>query len=461
MSPRKRLSPSSASMHSKRDCKPSKSDTEDSLLLQAPVPRQRFKEEQQLMQWLFWISVLSTMLAVVTIVMLEKRNFSRKLQSSVSHSHVLEAIPQGQDYLEPSFQAYSFDAPMCNALSEKHVSYTLVTQCSDNRLWMLEYHCQRWSGPISLAVYTNQTEKQIKHHLERMNCDSRRNSIQIYPASLEDYPINALRNLAFSSVTTSHAVYLDVDFWPSDDLEEILNMHRSFLAKSSQRALVLPAFSLKRQCSEWSECKNANIPAMPAIQQELFDGLVAKRILPFDWSNRGGHGSTRYKDWLRQERNQLVTIDCFASQRYEPYLVVRYCQDLPPFQEQFRGYGKNKVSWVMQVRRPGCVFAQIGKGFVVHYPHLDSPARQAWNGQTDTSGKQPSRMTRRPMDERVLMQTKRGINDKIFVEFKEWLNDFYPIDRVDQSDGSDKTPLCDDSSDDDAKLWVAHGRQML
>jgi hypothetical protein len=307
---------------------------------------------------------------------------------------------------------------------------------------MLKHHCARWKGPLSLVVYTNRTHHQVAHDLQSLDCQPDRLNLQIFPSdgSLVDYPINTLRNLAFAAVQTSHAVYVDVDFWPSTHLEEQLLRHQTYLAGSNQRALVLPAFSLMRQCREWRECPENNLPAMPATRQDVYDGLTARRIFPFDPTNRGAHGSTRYQDWIKQSVDEILPIDCFESQRYEPYLVVRYCRDLPPFQEGFTGYGKNKVTWLMQLRRAGWTFGQVGKAFCVHYPHLDSPARQAWNGGVDHH-------MHKPTDESRLLQTKRGGNDQLFVEFRSWLDQTYSFNTV-------QTPLCEGAMNDDSKLWV-------
>jgi len=67
-------------------------------------------------------------------------------------------------------------------------------------------------------------------------------------------------------------------------------------------------------------------------------------------TNFGGHGSTRYAEWLEQKPDQLLPIECVHSNRYEPYLVVRYCSQLPPFQKIFSGYGKNKVRSILFCR---------------------------------------------------------------------------------------------------------------
>ena len=45
-------------------------------------------------------------------------------------------------------------------------------------------------------------------------------------------------------------------------------------------------------------------------------------------------------------------IECFRSNRYEPYVVVSMAQ-MPLYDERFAGYGKNKIQHVSHLRRMG------------------------------------------------------------------------------------------------------------
>lgn len=228
----------------------------------------------------------------------------------------------------------------------------------------------------------------------------------------------------------------------------------------------------------------------------------------FDWTNLGGHGTTRYDRWLTVNRRRnddnedevMMDINCFRSNRYEPYLAFRYCDNIPPFQERFEGYGKNKVVWVRQMRRMGYVFQQLlgfggGGGFLVHYPHANSKSRNEWNRRpkalspgtlpkdvvfaassatkvevleaATTGGKE------RGGDEGVVdwMAYQRGRVDSLYLDFREWLEE----EVVDET----QTPICGDSGgdgrigggirhnqhgvrgDDDVKLWVDQKRIRL
>jgi hypothetical protein len=357
------------------------------------------------------------------------------------------------------FQKFSNSAPICTPIDQKQVSYTLVTQFSIDRLWMMEYHCKRWgsSSPISVAVLTNQTRSQTLDSILRLGCDPDQLTVQTLELNKEleiDYPVNLLRKMALSAVETSHVMYVDIDFWESGDLHQLLHLAsvKKALAQDAKLALVVPAFQLHRQCREYRDCSEENIPKMPIDFHAMLDTMVKGNGSPFDPTNRGGHGSTLYAEWIHQEPGDLLDIPCIRSNRYEPYLAFRYCRDLPPFQLQFSGYGKNKMTWVMQLRRSGYTFSQLGSAFVVHYPHLDSVSRMEWNqGPREIQpfrGEDGKLYKRRPQDisNADWISFKRGQVDATFVEFRKWL----------QSEIRDETkvPMCEDKEDDDARLWI-------
>jgi hypothetical protein len=306
---------------------------------------------------------------------------------------------------------------------------------------MLEHHCLRWKRAISIAVYTEgstETALSLYDQLVHMGCPDSISVNTVTGYSEEEYPVNVLRNKALEAVKTSHVVYVDVDFWESVDLYENLLLHKDTL-KDPKQAIVIPAFQLNRQCREWRDCREKNVPVMPHSKDELLDLMIEHMANAFDPTNLGGHGSTRYKDWLDQRADELLPIECVNSNRYEPYLVFRHCHDLPPFQEAFTGYGKNKMTWVMQLRRAGYRLSQLGGSFVVHYPHLDSKARMHWNG--GEGGVQMKKPT-----DTDLAKFKRGQIDQTFSQFRSWLTENVPDETV-----LDK---CADALNDDERLWI-------
>jgi hypothetical protein len=370
-------------------------------------------------------------------------------------------LPSNQNHQQ--FQLYSENAPACDNVNAEDIDFTLVTQLSNDRLWMMKHHCDRWKSQISLAILTNRTYDNIEQELVDLGCNTSALSLQVlssklYPA--DDYPVNVLRNMALSRVNTSHVMYADIDFWESQDLNVMLHLPQvtNHLAKSHKHALVVPAFQLNRQCREWRECPEDNIPKMPRTRSEMLSLIKKKQAWPFDPTNRGGHGSTLYSTWVTKQTTpgSLIPIPCVNSNRYEPYLAFRYCRDLPPFQEAFSGYGKNKMTMMMHMLRSGYRLHQLGIGFLVHYPHLDSKSRMEWNEAPEAvRPKKIDGQWHKDKPEAVQgvnwTAYKRGRVDATFVEFRNWLAREVPDEAV--------IHKCDNAEDDDAKLWYDRSKQ--
>lgn len=356
------------------------------------------------------------------------------------------------------------EPPQCSPLEPDNVDFTLVTQLSQDRLWMMQHHCQRFPHKISIAVYTNATLESTQQNLQDMGCKVQElvkvtvvDSTRV--GSSTEYPVNLLRNLALQQVTTSHLIYIDVDFWTSEDLYEVLtgDKIRSSLAVSDQLAVVLPAFMLFRQCKQYKDCRHNNLKIMPKTKRGLLEMMIRRQGHIFDPTNRGGHGSTLYKEWIRQDPTTLLDISCLQSHRYEPFLIVRYCDTLPPFPTAFSGYGKNKLAWMMHLVRKGFALKQIGGAFCVHYPHLDSEARTKWNEAPDQlkiplgtkKNQAPEFQIRRPtkQDGNLHLESfKRGQVDRLFVHYRKWLEESVKDET--------RVELCPKHQDDDTKLWI-------
>jgi len=398
-------------------------------------------------------------------------------------------------YHDIPFQFYSNTTTSCDdAIDTKDISFTLVTQVSEDRLWMITQHCQRWApGPISAAVYTNKTLTELwtifhDHEITYGKCQPNQLTLSVIspPTSTSpnhhqhqshDYPVNTLRNLALSKVQTSHIMYADSDFFVSTNLYQVL--HGQFikqqLASDSKLALVVPAFQIGQICKHiptlpqgvdpltQPECREDNLPRMPKDIDALTQMLLKHRASAFDPTNRGGHGSTSYKEWFQMTEGDLWDLPCILSNRYEPYVATRFCKEYPPYQPAFTGYGKNKMTQVMHMRHVGYVFSQVGGVFVVHYPHPYAPSRETWNSGIDLrriwlynhtllnqmmtmGGKSSSSSSTDAVITIDWTRFKRGQVDKIFLEFKKWLHAQVPE--------SVRTPMCPDAFNDDVKLWL-------
>lgn len=277
---------------------------------------------------------------------------------SISNPEIALNKPTGG--AEP-FQSVMTNTPGCTTLEAYEITFTLVMQLSEERLWMMKHHCERWGEhPISIAIHTKRKLLDVVNDMVGMGCSQKHIIINVM-YEYGDYPINHLRNLAISSIQTTHCLYVDVDFWPSKDLYTTLSMQivRDTLVEDDKLALVIPAFQITRKgpgCenSNSSECDALNAARMAKDRLSLYKLIRSRDAHMFDPTNPRGHHSTGYREWITQQ--QLRDIDCIESNRYEPYLAFRFCGDIPPFQERFAGYGKNKLTWAMHMRRVGYRF---------------------------------------------------------------------------------------------------------
>jgi hypothetical protein len=376
---------------------------------------------------------------------------------------------------------------------------------------------------MSIAVYSNRTLEETVTELKGMGCrikddnngddnDHERAllSVKVLDAhthgAWNDYPVNELRNLALRGIRTTHITNIDVDFWPSEGLyEAILSLPiKQRLFDDPRLALVIPAFQLKRESDcrdETRDCREEHVPRMPKTTTELKQMVVDRTVEIFDPTNRGGHGSTNYEHWFHHQLHPpnnsgesgeengrssgLYEIPCLKSHRYEPFVTIRYCRELtPPFQRAFSGYGKNKMTWMMQVVASGFVFSQVSGAYLVHYPHAISKSRQDWNKapkelvQSSKGGDNSSnnnnhnsssssnnnnsnsnnnnnysvRKPKKSDGDLGFENYHRGKVDDLYIRFKEWLGQAIPEDKA-------RLAMCDSAQDDDAKLWIDPNRK--
>ncbi len=331
--------------------------------------------------------------------------------------------------------------PACDDLQPDEVTFSLAVQLSENRLWMMQHHCELWgaSALISVAIWTSIGKDEIVEKLKGMGCDPDFVHVQTLPSkddSAINFPINQLRNMALRGVTTSHVLLLDVDFWESVDLFDTLNLPsvRKALSQDSKLGMVIPAFEAQDlNCGTSSNCRSQQLDIVPRDFEDLVIGLGANRTLPYDPTYFAHQGSTNYRQWMRQNRGELLDISCVSSNQYQPYVVVRRCNDLPPFQEKFSGYGRNHMEWMLHLRRLGYRLQQIGGSFVTHFPHLSSPAKLEWKNAPLRDG------------EIDLTRHLRGWTDNSFVEFSNWLEanvpDYSRLGRCEGFGDDEEDPL--------------------
>lgn len=295
---------------------------------------------------------------------------------------------------------------------------TLVIQCSLDRMWILQETCRRWHDPIVVVVDMTSEDQSF----EKWKTLCPQLTIISYVAGSDEkewrYPVNRLRNLGLDIVKTSHVIVVDVDFVPSEGLDQTIRsvleerqrqrqVVHSEIPDEDRDAIVIPAFERVEDCLtiNCSQFLQTNSSFIPRNMEELRDCMKEQKCAVFQSKNNWeGHFSTQSHKWLNGEfyddKNVTLAdkstsmvikrVPCFDSLRYEPYVVIRWCSSssqtkpsAPYYDERFYGYGKNKIQLISHIRFLGYQFSILPHGFVVHNPHTDSSAKQVWNDVQD------------------------------------------------------------------------------
>jgi len=279
---------------------------------------------------------------------------------------------------------------------------TLVSQTTfdAHRNRAMNRICDRWEGAISMIVFIKgvtwgeadvefPTEADIRKTFPKCtstaNKDREVTLIVMQAKFLSPFPINRLRNLAISQVFTSHYFFTDVDFLPSKGLQQIIHGYESDFLADPKLAVVVPAFQYLHECEDSDAGRSLCAKDMEKVPYTLKELISCqKKCVPFDSKNAGGvgHGTTNYAEWWKQKQgvtDSLRKIPCLQSTRYEPFFVVRKGGYTPRYNEDFMGYGKNKVQFTRHLVQAGFRLSVLPQGFVIHAPHVKSEYFQKWN----------------------------------------------------------------------------------
>mmetsp|Transcript_14441 Transcript_14441/g.36272 ORF Transcript_14441/g.36272 Transcript_14441/m.36272 type:complete len:471 (+) Transcript_14441:130-1542(+) len=327
------------------------------------------------------------------------------------------------------YQEFLEDAPACGPLEYDEVTFGLAVALEESELSMVHQHCRRWgiSAPMSIAVWTDNKPEQVMEQLQsfdRTDCNPEQMAITtLSTAASAAAPLNQLRNLAFQGLQTTHGVYLDIQVLPSVDLYDILHSPTTVakLAKNPKLAIVIPSFEVETTYVKDDDA----LGGIPATFESLIMQLSDEKANIMGSNDIALQGSTLYRSWVQQDQGALLSIDCVSSDYYEPFLAVRYCEGLPPFQEVLVNESNNDdtkhdlmSTWVIHLLRLGYSFVQVGGGFVINLPKamVESPS----NPKTGTKG-DLSESLRKPKQLR-----KRFTR----YSFLEWLREAVPDQRT-------------------------------
>jgi len=265
---------------------------------------------------------------------------------------------------------------------------TLVTQCSVDRLPYLKNQLMAWNSVCSVAIYiNNESEWTKKEQLQKVEeffqevdngpliyldiaiCFGVENKQWVDVSTGALYPINALRNLAFSqalSHKTSLVLLVDADFVPSEGLAAFINSDSNILevlmCQQTKNAAIIPSFEILEAATKNNSFK---LPRSKTHVLKAWENGEAQGFHTNYYPK--GHSPTQYTTWFHATKCYRVKYE----ENFEPYLVIR--KNLVPFyDERFRGYGLNKISHIFNMHAIGVHFYVAPHHFLISQCHKRS-----------------------------------------------------------------------------------------
>jgi hypothetical protein len=315
----------------------------------------------------------------------------------------------GTTYGKVRLPNFSMEATFTSQRPRAESDITIITQCSVDRLYMLQEQCKSWMGITSVAVYwplicfqPNNTANlaeaisTVKLFHQQMDAAGKcRLDIVVIAEVIKEhdlwaYPYNALRNQALSRATTDVVLSLDADFLVSAGLHEKLSSPEASAALledvSIQRnVVVLPAFETETSLGLEKGGDIANL-AQRSSKVELSKLFEARQVIQFAEFYPVGHRSTNYKKFFESDAPYPIKF----KSGYEPYVLVSR-KHMPWYDERFRGYGWDKVMQIFQLDAMNFRFMAHPNAFVVHRPHPPSSGyNHTFTGEAYTQKHKPT-----------------------------------------------------------------------
>eukprot|EP01012_Entosiphon_sulcatum_P062187 TRINITY_DN8837_c0_g1_i1.p1 TRINITY_DN8837_c0_g1~~TRINITY_DN8837_c0_g1_i1.p1 ORF type:complete len:899 (+),score=85.98 TRINITY_DN8837_c0_g1_i1:52-2748(+) len=264
----------------------------------------------------------------------------------------------------------------------------LVTQCSEDRFAHLTLQVQLWEGPICVTVFywgqipqegtvIPELEALRKRHSHIRICICGEGNEHNAHAPRHLYPINFCRNRAMDLVPADSCTILvvDVDIVPSCGT---CHAHLDpYIAKELDlgNAVILPSWQFTDETAALSDCR-----ALPRSKDEVTRASSLGTVCPFHIEQYPvGHRATDHSRWL-----QSNSEECYCAEfeiGFEPYAISKKAR-LPPFDERFRGYGRDKIAQCLLFHSQGGKYVVAMKYFSFAIPHQPSADRLLWHGET-------------------------------------------------------------------------------
>ena len=252
----------------------------------------------------------------------------------------------------------------------KNNDITLVTQLSPDRLHRIQQLAQVWKGPISAAVYVGHdtyngvkellslwgTSELVRQHVDFHLVSS--DAIGKTHESNPPYPINALRNLAWSYSRTNQLFLLDVDFIPNPNMRKYcVDLWPKLRAVPGLKksVYVVPGFESFSELKKWPKNRK-DVKQMSKVDLTL-QPVHADKLA-------SAHAAVDYNRWYDTKNPYRVNYKLY----FEPYLLIDKLTT-PQYDTRFSGYGHDKSSHTYHLHLAGYNFIVLPDAFVVHIDH--------------------------------------------------------------------------------------------
>eukprot|EP00850_Spirogloea_muscicola_P021316 SM000244S08551 [mRNA] locus=s244:58262:65729:- [translate_table: standard] len=265
-----------------------------------------------------------------------------------------------------------------------------------DRLLALEAMAEAWGGVLCVALYVpSEVHLPEAIHLvsalhlrierrERCRLDILL-AMEVDQAGAALYPVNALRNLALSSISTELVILLDADFVPSDGLHQQLTQkdnYESLLRAATQekQLFVIPAFEMRGDVTEEGETVAKKISGRPRNMDQLRTAWEERQVVGFHCQHfPRGHQPTNFEKFLDQSTSVPYMVQ--YREYFEPYVLCSR-KAVPLYDPRFRGYGMNKIAHLYECAVKGMQFVVLREHFFVAAPHAKSSAWDRTFGQS-------------------------------------------------------------------------------
>ncbi|XP_037084726.1 uncharacterized protein LOC119105362 [Pollicipes pollicipes] len=304
-------------------------------------------------------------------------------------------------------------------------SVTLATQASLDRLSQLAELAERWTGPISAAVFAPDVEHALVRtyvaYLRRCSaavrervtfsllipaawparpdtaqgrptlpCHQPRHALNLLlqrrPRKMLAwrerfaYPQNALRNLARKTSQTAFVYSVDVDVVPAASAARALDAFvRSDVVAGCRRCVfVVPTYEVEER------------QPFPETAAQLLELVRRRKARPFHEKvflhNQFATNNSRWeKHVLEFTETRIIHPVTNFEFFYEPFYVSR--GDVPEYDERFVGYGFTRNTQAYETLCAGYTFHVLAPVFAVHWGLQSRKARPPWREMQNNSNR--------------------------------------------------------------------------